>query len=107
MSSSKHILIGTVAGIVAGAVAGLLLAPQSGAETRHQISDSAVDLKKRLKKLKNKANDEFDDLKEVFATEIEGLSSDVRERVLTLIEKSKASFNNLKNDVEPANPNDN
>jgi gas vesicle protein len=102
MSSSKHILIGTVAGIVAGAVAGLLLAPQSGAETRHKISDSADDIKKRLKKFKNKANTEFDDLREVFANEVEGISAEVKERVLKLIEKSKASFNNLKDEVTHA-----
>ena len=102
MSSSKQILVGTVAGIVAGAVAGLLLAPQSGAETRQKISDSATDIKKRLKKLRNKANGEFDDLRDVFASEVDGLSSDVRERVLKLIDKSKASFNNLKDEAAHA-----
>jgi len=47
--SAKQVLIGTISGLVAGAVVGLLLAPQSGAETRQKISDSADQLKKKLR----------------------------------------------------------
>lgn len=94
--SAKQVLIGCVSGVVAGAVVGLLLAPQSGKETRQQIADSAEDWKKKIKKFKNKSLSELDQLQEVFGREVEGLSNDVREKVLTLIQESKDSYNDLK-----------
>lgn len=89
--SAKQILVGTISGIIAGAIVGVVLAPQSGEETRKQIADSANDLKRKLRKLTGKSVDELNDLQEVFKSEISGLSDDVRERVLTLIKRSKAS----------------
>ncbi|MDE1190851.1 MAG: YtxH domain-containing protein [Arachidicoccus sp.] len=89
--SAKQILAGTISGIIAGAIVGIVLAPQSGEETRKQIADSASDLKKKLKKLTGKSVDELNDLQDVFKSEIAGLSDDVREKVLHLINKSKAS----------------
>ncbi|WP_447641679.1 MULTISPECIES: YtxH domain-containing protein [Chitinophagaceae] len=98
--SAKQILIGSISGIVAGAVVGLLLAPQSGRETRQQIADSAEDWKKKLKKLKNKSLSELDKLQDVFGKQVEGLSDDVREKVLTLIQESKDSYNEVKNSID-------
>lgn len=89
--SAKQILVGTISGIIAGAIVGVVLAPQSGEETRKQLADSASDLKRKLRKLTGKSVDELNDLQEVFKSEISGLSDDVRERVLTLIKRSKAS----------------
>ncbi|QES88462.1 YtxH domain-containing protein [Rhizosphaericola mali] len=100
--SAKQILIGSISGIVAGAVVGLLLAPQSGKETRQKIADSADDLKKKLLKLKKKSVSELDDLKDVFGKQVDGLSDDVREKVLNLIEESKESYHQLKSEVENA-----
>lgn len=100
--SAKQILIGSISGIVAGAVVGLLLAPQSGKETRQKIADSADDLKKKLLKLKKKSVSELNDLKDVFGKQVDGLSDDVREKVLNLIEESKDSYHQLKSEVENA-----
>lgn len=52
MSNSK-LIVAVLGGVAVGAVVGLLLAPQSGAETR-----------KKLKKLKNKGTDYMDQLVE-------------------------------------------
>ncbi len=93
--SAKQILIGTVAGIVAGAVAGVLLAPQSGEETRQQISDTSDDLKRKLRSWTNNSLAELDDLKNVFSEEIVGLKDDVRHRVLTLIDETKSSYKRI------------
>lgn len=98
--SAKQILIGSISGIVAGAVVGLLLAPQSGKETRQKIADSADDWKKKLKKLKHKSLSELDQLQEVFGRQVDGLSDDVREKVLTLIQESKDSYNEIKHSFE-------
>jgi len=97
--SAKQVLIGTISGLVAGAVVGLLLAPQSGAETRQKISDSADQLKKKLRKLRGQASEDLDDLKAVFENEVEGLKDDVRAKVLKLIETSKAKYASLKDEV--------
>lgn len=97
--SAKQILVGTISGIIAGAVVGVVLAPQSGEETRKQIADSANDLKRKLRKLTGKSVDELNDLQEVFKTEISGLSDDVRERVFTLIKRSKASAQAVADEV--------
>ena len=97
--SAQKILIGTLSGIVAGVAIGLLVAPDKGSETRARIADTANSLKKRLQKLRGTTVDELDELKEVFEHEVTGLKDDVRERVLNLINASKMSGNNVKNQV--------
>ncbi|MFT4204433.1 MAG: YtxH domain-containing protein [Chitinophagaceae bacterium] len=97
--SAKQILIGSISGVVAGAVVGLLLAPQSGKETRQKIVDSADEWKKKLKKFKKKSLSELDHLQDVFGKQVDGLSEDVREKVLTLIQESKDSYNEFKHSL--------
>ncbi len=93
--SAKQILIGTVAGVVAGAVAGILLAPQSGEETRQQISDKTDEVKRKVRNWTSSSIEELEDLKNVFAKEVVGLKDDVRERVLKLINEGKESYENM------------
>ncbi|MDR9397846.1 YtxH domain-containing protein [Salibacter sp.] len=54
MSRSTDILISGIAGLAVGFTAGILLAPQSGKETRDQISHKVDDLVKELDTLKDK-----------------------------------------------------
>lgn len=84
---------------MAGVAIGLLVAPNKGSETRAKIADTANSLKKKLQKLRGTTADELDELKEVFEHEVSGLRDDVRERVLNLINSSKAASNNIKNQV--------
>jgi gas vesicle protein len=100
--SAKQILVGTISGIVAGEIVGLVLAPQSGEETRQQIADSAKDLKNKLNKLTGKSLDELNNLQEVFKTEISGLSDDIRDKVLKLIKRAKASSQEVHDEVSEA-----
>ncbi len=93
--SAKQILIGTVAGIVAGAVAGVLLAPQSGEETRHQLAESSDDIKRKIRNWTSNSLEELDDLKNVFSEEVVGLKEDVRHRVLKLIDETKSSYKRI------------
>lgn len=97
--SLQKIIVAATAGLVAGAVLGVLTAPASGKETRENIANSAEDLKKRLRKLRGQAMDELDELQDLFETEVEGLQDDVKERVLTLINKAKASKNNFVSEI--------
>jgi gas vesicle protein len=80
---------------VAGAVVGLLTAPASGSETRKKIADSTDKLKNRLLRLAGRASNELDELKDIIQNQAEGLSEDVRARVLKLIAASKASYNHV------------
>jgi len=100
--SAKHILVGTISGIVAGAVVGLMLAPQSGEETRKQLADSTRDLKNKFSKWTEKSLEELDDLQDVFKSEVAGVSDDIRERVLKLIKKVKRSANEVSEEVAEA-----
>jgi len=97
--SVQKVVIGTLAGVLAGITVGLLVAPAKGSETRAKIADSADNLRKKIKRLRGTATDELDDLKEVFEGEVDGLKDDVRERVLKLIETSKASYNHVKQEA--------
>lgn len=98
--SVQKVLIGALSGVVAGVAIGLLVAPASGSETRGKIAHSADNLKRRFRRFRGHADAELDELKEIFETEIDGLKGDVRERVLKLIEASKASYEHLKNAKE-------
>jgi gas vesicle protein len=91
----QKLIIGVAAGIAAGAVIGLLTAPASGAETRKNIVDSAEKLKNRIGRLVGRASDELDELKDVIQHQTEGLSEDVRARILKLIAASKESYKNV------------
>jgi gas vesicle protein len=48
MSNDQKVIVGFLCGVAAGALAGILLAPNSGEETRKIISDKATDLKDDL-----------------------------------------------------------
>ena len=93
--SIQRVFIGALSGLLAGITIGLLVAPAKGSETRAKIVDSADNLRKKIKRIGGTATDELDELKEVFEFEIDGLKDDVRERVLKLIETSKASYNHI------------
>lgn len=97
--STEKILIGTLSGLIAGVAIGLLTAPATGEETRQKIAESAEGLKKKFKSLTGRASSELDELKEIFESEVEGIGDDVRERVLKLIEASKAGYNHVKKEA--------
>jgi gas vesicle protein len=48
MTNDQKVIVGFLCGVAAGALAGILLAPNSGEETRKIISDKATDLKDDL-----------------------------------------------------------
>jgi len=94
MSTSKFF-----AGAIVGLVAGLLLAPQKGEDLRNDIADSADKWKKKLQRMSGQAGAEIDDLRAMLENEVEGLSDDVRHRIMTILEESKSSARNIKNNI--------
>jgi gas vesicle protein len=93
--STQRILIGALTGVVVG----LLIAPAKGSETRQKIADSAEKLRKKLRSIRNSADDELNELQEIFENEVDGLKDDVREKVLKLIDASKKGYNNVKEEA--------
>jgi gas vesicle protein len=97
--SAKGMITTTLAAAAAGIAIGLLIAPAKGSETRQKLADSADSLRKKLRSIRNSADDELNDLQEIFENEVDGLKDDVREKVLKLIEASKKSYNNVKEEA--------
>jgi len=64
--SAQRILVAALSGFVAGVAVGLLVAPASGSELRQRIADSANDfageVKDKIRNLRNRAEEELDDL---------------------------------------------
>jgi gas vesicle protein len=89
MNTTKKVLVGALSGLAVGVVFGILVAPASGKETRDRMAMQADKLRKKLNRLRNRAEDELEELEDVFNHEIAGLKDDVRQRVLNLIEAKR------------------
>jgi len=82
---TKTLLAATAAGIALG----MLVAPHKGTETQKKLSESLDKLKDKwndIKNLKNVSAEDLRELKETFKRNIEGLSDDMREKILQIIE---------------------
>ena len=97
--NAQKVLIGALSGLVAGVAIGMLVAPAEGKETRQRISDTAENLKRKLRQLRGVTMDELDELKDIVERESEGLRDDVRTRVLTLIRAAKERGNHIKEEA--------
>lgn len=91
MSTSKFLT-----GALVGLAVGLLIAPEKGEDMRNDIADTATNWKKKLNRMMGKAGKELDDLKSLLNDEIEGLTDDVRHRILTILDESAQSARNIK-----------
>ena len=78
-----------LSGILLGVTAGLLLAPQTGEDLREDIADNAKKLKKNLYKMAGKGSAELADLKDLLSEEVEGLSENMRHRLLTVLNETQ------------------
>ncbi len=91
MSTSKFF-----AGALIGLVAGLLIAPEKGEEMREDIAVNAEKWRKKLNRMLGKTGAELDDLKRLLGEEVEGLSDDVRHRILNILDESRSTASNIK-----------
>ena len=74
-------------GLLLGVGIGLLLAPEKGEDTREAIAETADQWKTKWYKLMGKAEARVDDLKALLDKEVSGLSEDVRNRILTILDE--------------------
>ncbi len=93
--SVQKIMIAALAGVVIG----VLIAPAKGSETRQRISDSAENLRSRLKRVRSASREELNELREVFEHEVEGLREDVRQKILKLIKKAGSGYNHIRKEA--------
>ena len=77
-----------LAGAAIGLVAGLLLAPKKGEEMREELADNAKRIKGKLYKMAGQAGNELADLQEMLEDKVEGLSEDMRHRLLTVLSEA-------------------
>lgn len=77
-----------MAGAAIGLVAGLLIAPEKGADLRDDLADTADKWKDRLNRLVGRAETNLDDLRALLDKNIDGLSDDVKHRILTIIDEA-------------------
>jgi len=84
MSVGKF-LAGCVIGGAVGAVAGVLLAPQSGEETRDLLSDASKDVAKKTDKTVKEIQDKADTV----VSDLQKKSDEIMEKIQTLINKQK------------------
>jgi gas vesicle protein len=96
---SLKVYAGTLLGLVAGVALGMLTAPAKGSETRQRIVETADSLKRRLIRFRELGEEELDELREIFENDVQGLTDDIREKVLRLIHESEAKYKNIEEDV--------
>lgn len=92
MSTSKFLL-----GAACGLAVGLLMAPEKGSELREDIVDTTDKIKWRFYKMMGKADAKLDDLKALLEKNIDGLSEDVRHRILTILDDASDMAYNKNN----------
>jgi gas vesicle protein len=91
-------LVGFVVGGLAGAVTALLLAPQSGEETRTVIKEKAIELK-------DMASDSFDDAydkAEGYVQTAKTKAVELQHKGQVVLEEQKSKLAGAKKDVKPA-----
>lgn len=105
-NNPKNILIGLLVGGLAGAVAMLLLAPQSGEQTRAQIEEKSIELrdqttkniKKAVQQVRSKTNQLTADVQEK-AGELKQLGQD---KLVEQMDRVSAALDAGKSAVESA-----
>ncbi len=73
---STNVLIGLLAGLAAGAALGILLAPDSGSETRDKLSRSLNDLGDSIKDIAAEQIDKFTEAKDKIVSRVKGEAED-------------------------------
>lgn len=83
--SGLEFFAGFVIGGLVGAAVALILAPQSGEETRAQIKEKSIELKTRAGELAVEARQRAEELSEEARQKAEELSSETRKRIEEII----------------------
>lgn len=83
-------------GAAVGLVVGLLVAPDKGENTRENLADSADKLRLKFNRLVGRAENNLDDLRALLDKEVNGLSDDIKNRILTILDEAEEMSYNPK-----------
>lgn len=89
MSAGKF-LVGFLVGGAVGAIAGILLAPQSGEETRELLNDASKDVVKKT----DKTIKEIQDKADTVVSDVQKKGDEIMEKIQSLINKQKGETPN-------------
>lgn len=92
----SKVLTGALIGLAAGFAAGLLVAPESGEDTREKIKDTARTWQRKARNVWGNTTEDLSHLKDVFSQQISGLRDDVRERILTILNESSDTADDIR-----------
>ncbi len=79
-------------GLVSGIIIGMLTAPVKGSKLRGSIKKNTYMCKNRIESLFNKGKDELDEIKDALEDSTNEVTSEVREKLLKLIDETKKSI---------------
>lgn len=96
MNGNAKLLLGAAAGIAVG----LLLAPQKGKELRDDITDTADKFKNRFGKMFGRANGSLEDLKMYLNKNIDGLTDDMKHKLIDLLDEAEDIAHTAKRHVK-------
>lgn len=85
--SAGRFLAGFIVGGAIGAIAGILLAPQSGEETREMLSDASKDVVKKADKTVKDIQEKAD----VVVSDIQKKGDEIMDKIQGLINKQKSN----------------
>jgi gas vesicle protein len=101
-------LLGFIVGGLSGVVAALLLAPQSGTETRKVIGEKAIELRDRAGQSLEEAYAQAESTAQQARTRAEELAGELRRRSTVVLEEGKSrisqTVSTLKKGETPAAP---
>jgi gas vesicle protein len=86
MNTTKVLMIAAI-----GLAIGLLATSDKGEDLRESLMDNANKWKKKLGRLTSETGDELADLKNMVSREIEGIGSDVRDRIMAILDEGADS----------------
>jgi gas vesicle protein len=92
--STSRFFTGTLIGLAAG----MLLAPKRGKDLRNDISDQTDKVKRGFDRItgKIKRGPGLSDLRSILEDEVNGLSDDVRYRLLSILDESEEGIRNVR-----------
>lgn len=94
-NQSGNVILGTLIGAAVGFAAGILLAPQSGKETREILGDKASDAKDAINDVTNKALASLKEVKESVERSLRSDAALATNEAEKLKNEAKAEFKNV------------
>ena len=94
-NQSGNVILGTLIGAAVGFAAGILLAPQTGKETRDMLGDKATDAKDAINDVAHKAMASLKEVKDSVERSLKSDANLAANEAQKLKNEAKAEFKNV------------